>query len=448
VATGPVVGLVEQVGQALGLAAVVAEKQHRIAGRFACRHFGTQRRDIAAAQLLRGGREVDDGPRRTVQPDGGFIARDPGLGELHVAQARHGQARRRFHQFVDGRQHGIALEAALAQPRQFAIQEHRLFVQAHRVAPEQGRSLGQVVDERRRGPGPREEALDAVVGETILKAALQVLQHIRVRSLRSRGQGGLGACQAREHGIVVQPEVTDRDDDGLLGPLDRPLRLDLEQAEGDDLVVEELDAQGTVARREDIQKAAAAREVADLGDHPRRPVSGLHQVRAQLRRVDALPATQAHDRLLQRARGHHALPQRRERRDRQNSRLRAQAVQARQEIAGRGCIGGIAVECEDFRLRQVAHDIGPEPDFEVVSQPVGRLAVRRHDHGGAPAGGMPPGQHQALGATAQAGDEQRTVAGRLQGRAQPDDGRLEALARHFVQQGGVQQAARAAVRPW
>ena len=128
--------------------------------------------------------------------------------------------------------------------------------------------------------------------------------------------------------------------------------------------------------------------------------------------------------------------------------MRAQAVQARQEVAGRGCVGGIAVESEDFRLRQVAHDIGPEPDFQVVRQAVGRLAVRRHDHGGAPAGGVPPGQHQALGAAAEAGDEQRAVAGRLQGRAQLDDGRLEALARHFVQQGGVQQAARAAVRPW
>ena len=438
--------LVKQVGQAVGLSAVVAQEQDRVAGRLARLQLGAQGGHVAAAQGLRGGREVDDGARLVGQPARGLVARDARLGQVHVAKPARGQFRRGLDQFLDRRQHRIALGAALAQARQLGIQQVGLLVQADGVAPEQRRALGQVVDQGGGGPRPRQVALDAVVEQAVLEPALQVLERVLVGSLGPRGQFLLGARQAGQAGVVVQPQVADRDDDRLLGALDRALRLDLEQAQRDDLVVEELDAQRPVARGEHVEQAAAPREVADLGDHAGRAVTAARQQDAQLVRVDAVPGAQPDDGVLKRARRHDALAQCRQRGHGQDAGLGAQAMQPGQVVAGGGRIRRVAVEGQHLWLRQVAHGAGPEPDLEVVGEAVGGFAVGGDDEGGTPAGRVPGGEHEAGGAAAQARHQQRPVAGRLQGGPQRSDGRLEALARHLVQQGGVQQPARAAAR--
>jgi hypothetical protein len=119
-------------------------------------------------------------------------------------------------------------------------------------------------------------------------------------------------------------------------------------------------------------------------------------------------------------------------------------MHAGQEIAGRRGIGGIAVEGQHFRLRQVADRVPAQPDLQVVGHAVGGFTVGGHDEGRAPAGCVPGCQQQARRTAAQAGDPQRALAGFVQGGPQTGDGRFEALAGHLVQQGGMQQAAGAA----
>ena len=237
--------------------------------------------------------------------------------------------------------------------------------------------VGQKVGERQGARGEeRQEVLPAGElpavgerGEVIAGLAPGLLARARRRAL----------CASRPGGIRPLGEERQRQDRGLAELVVRSLRLDLEAPQALDLVAEEVEPQGLlVAGREEVEDAAAHREIADLADQVDAPVAQRGQAESELLEVDLVAASEPDRR---EAGGLRQPPEQGARRDEQRPQAARERVGERRDLLRAHRQRGLRLLIgRQRRRREVAADPLSRDQAKALEPGEGVRLVRHDDH--------------------------------------------------------------------